>query len=151
MKLHITILKYHAWYLCQIGLQIMLLPIQIYCEVLFLLEKTHVNTERVPPGHPIIPLKCNKFNMASVSVKRSISGILSFCLMVPLPPPPAPALETGMTNNRTYLTSSGINVRVISSSFFRFSFSLNNFSKTTKAINSRNFESFLGRVHRTTP
>ena len=29
-------------------------------------------TERVPPGHPIILLKSNKFNMAAVSVKRSI-------------------------------------------------------------------------------
>ena len=29
MKLRITILKYHWWYLCQISLQIMLLPIQI--------------------------------------------------------------------------------------------------------------------------
>ena len=27
VKLHITILKYHSWYLCQISLQIMLLPI----------------------------------------------------------------------------------------------------------------------------
>jgi len=56
-----------------------------------------------------------------------------------------------LSDNRTYLTSSGINVRVISSFFFRFSFSLNNFSKTTKAINSRNLESYLGRAHRTTP
>ena len=30
MKLHITISKYHLWYLCQISLQIMLLPIQMY-------------------------------------------------------------------------------------------------------------------------
>ena len=29
MKLRITILKYHSWYLCQISLQIMLLPILI--------------------------------------------------------------------------------------------------------------------------
>ena len=29
MKLPITILKYHSWYLCQISLQIMLLPILI--------------------------------------------------------------------------------------------------------------------------
>ena len=87
--------------------------------------KAHVNTERVPPGHPIILLKSNKFNMT--------------------------ASETRRTNNLAYLTSSGINVRVISSSFFRFSVSLNNFSKTTKAINSRNFESFLERAHRTTP
>ena len=28
MKLRITISKYHLWYLCQISLQIMLLPIQ---------------------------------------------------------------------------------------------------------------------------
>ena len=30
------------------------------------------NTERVPPGHPIILLKSNKFNMAAVSEERSI-------------------------------------------------------------------------------
>ena len=29
MKFRITILKYHSWYLCQISLQIVLLPIQI--------------------------------------------------------------------------------------------------------------------------
>ena len=29
VKLRITILKYHSWYLCQISQQIMLLPIQI--------------------------------------------------------------------------------------------------------------------------
>ena len=29
MKLPITILKYHSWYLCQISLQIMLLPVLI--------------------------------------------------------------------------------------------------------------------------
>ena len=46
--------------------------INIYSEVLFLPEKARVNTERVPPGHPIILLKSNKFNMAAVSVKRSI-------------------------------------------------------------------------------
>ena len=43
-----------------------------------LARKARVNTERVyrivlmPPGHPIILLKSNKFNMAAVSVKRSI-------------------------------------------------------------------------------
>ena len=30
MKLHITVSKYHSWYLCQISLQIMLLPIHIF-------------------------------------------------------------------------------------------------------------------------
>ena len=34
-------------------------------------RKARVNTERVPPGHPITLLKSNKFNMAAVSVKRS--------------------------------------------------------------------------------
>ena len=34
MKLHITILKYHSWHLCQISLQIMLLPILMeYIEI----------------------------------------------------------------------------------------------------------------------
>ena len=35
-------------------------------------QKACVNTERVPPGHPMILLKSNKLNMAAVSVKRSI-------------------------------------------------------------------------------
>ena len=35
-------------------------------------QKARRNTERVLPGHPIILLKSNKFNMATVSVKRSI-------------------------------------------------------------------------------
>ena len=33
---YLTILKYHSWYLCQVSLQIMLLPILIYnftCEI----------------------------------------------------------------------------------------------------------------------
>ena len=41
--------------------------------------KDHIsNTERVqrilpiPPGHPIILVKSNQFNMAAVSIKRSI-------------------------------------------------------------------------------
>ena len=35
-------------------------------------QNARVNTERVLPGHPIILLKSNKFNMATVWVKRSI-------------------------------------------------------------------------------
>ena len=35
-------------------------------------QKARVNTERVRPGHTIILLKSNKFNMGAVSVKRSI-------------------------------------------------------------------------------
>ena len=31
MKLRVTFSKYHPWYLCQISLQIILLPILIYC------------------------------------------------------------------------------------------------------------------------
>ena len=38
-------------------------------------QKVHVNTERVPLGHPIILPKSNKFNMAAVSIKRSITDI----------------------------------------------------------------------------
>ena len=38
-------------------------------------RKARVNTKRVPPGHPIILLKSNKFNMAAVSVKRSINVV----------------------------------------------------------------------------
>ena len=47
-----------------------------YIEVLFFARKAPINTERVPPGHPIILLKSNKFNMAAVSVKRSITVTL---------------------------------------------------------------------------
>ena len=32
--------------------------------------KGRVSNQRVPPEHPIILLKSNKFNMAAVSVKR---------------------------------------------------------------------------------
>ena len=47
VKVGITISKYHSWYLCQISLQIMLLPIQIYtiCKRKDLvLPKLHNNT-----------------------------------------------------------------------------------------------------------
>ena len=46
-----------------------------------LAQKAHVNNDRVyqimlmPPGHPIILLKSNKFNMATVLVKRSIHSL----------------------------------------------------------------------------
>ena len=40
--------------------------------------KARVNTERVPPRHPIILLKSNKFNMATVSVKRRDQGRFPF-------------------------------------------------------------------------
>ena len=36
-------------------------------------QKALVNTEQVHPGHPIILLRFNKFNMAAVSVNRSIA------------------------------------------------------------------------------
>ena len=52
-----------------------------------LARKARVNTERVyrilyrielmPPWHPIILLKSNKFNMAAVSVKRPIDFLVS--------------------------------------------------------------------------
>ena len=35
-------------------------------------RKVRVNTEQVPPGHPIILLKSNKFNMATVSIKKNL-------------------------------------------------------------------------------
>ena len=38
-------------------------------------QKVRINTEQKPPGHPIILLRSNKFNMAAVSVKRSVSNI----------------------------------------------------------------------------
>ena len=46
-------------------------PRNIHWSSLFA-RKARVNTERVPPGHPIILLKSNTFNMAAVLVKRSI-------------------------------------------------------------------------------
>ena len=46
-------------------------PRNIHSSSLFA-RKARVNTERVPPGHPIILLKSNKFNMAAVLVKRFI-------------------------------------------------------------------------------
>ena len=54
MKLRITILKYHSWYLCQISLQIMLLPIPIFCSdtTRFWLDKyplRHTSTKVLPP------------------------------------------------------------------------------------------------------
>ena len=55
---------------------IMLSSREKYIEVLFFARKAPVNTARVSPGHPIIPLKSNKFNMAAVSVKRSV---LRYC------------------------------------------------------------------------
>ena len=42
VKLRITILKYHSWYLCQISLQIMLLPIQILTHNAILMDTTSV-------------------------------------------------------------------------------------------------------------
>ena len=42
-------------------------------------RKARVNTEQVPPGHPIILLKSNKFNMAAVSVKGSIGWFKNLC------------------------------------------------------------------------
>ena len=44
-------------------------------------QKARVNTERVPPAHPVILLKSNKFNMAAVLVKRSIDQQRSNVLM----------------------------------------------------------------------
>ena len=45
-------------------------------------RKAHVNTERVPPGHPIILLKFNKFNMAAVSVRLSDYRIIRITIFV---------------------------------------------------------------------
>ena len=39
-------------------------------------RKACVNTERVPPGHPIILLKCKEFNKAAILVERSIPACL---------------------------------------------------------------------------
>ena len=42
----------------------------VSCLDVIIARKGRVNTERVPPGHPIILLKSNKFNMVAVSVKK---------------------------------------------------------------------------------
>ena len=49
---------------------------EIYIEVFFLPKKCayNVNTERGPPRYPIILLKSNKLNMATIPVKRSVKG-----------------------------------------------------------------------------
>ena len=39
-------------------------------------RRARVNIERAPPGHPIILLKSNKFNMAAVSVKKVYSSTM---------------------------------------------------------------------------
>ena len=44
-----------------------------YTVKFFFPQKARVNTERVPPGHTILLLKSNKFNLAAVSVKRTIA------------------------------------------------------------------------------
>ena len=41
-------------------------------------RKVRVNTEQVPPGHPIILLKSYNLNMAAVSVKRFIFYFTSY-------------------------------------------------------------------------
>ena len=39
-------------------------------------RKARVNTERVPPGHPIILVKSDKLNIAAVSVRRSTNSYI---------------------------------------------------------------------------
>ena len=50
-------------------------------------RKARVDTERVPPGHPIILLNFNKFNTAAVSVKRSISSVKRQIRLTTVEPP----------------------------------------------------------------
>ena len=51
MKLCITILKYHSWYLCQISLQFMLLPIQTWLFLLNMVtELMHLNSYQCLSG-----------------------------------------------------------------------------------------------------
>ena len=50
-------------------------------------QKAHVNTEQVPPpppGHTIILLKSNQFNMATIPVKRSIffPKNINYCYLI---------------------------------------------------------------------
>ena len=59
--------------LCLDVIMIAFFPRNILRSSLFA-RKACVNTERVPPGHPIMLLKSNKFNMATISVKRSIGA-----------------------------------------------------------------------------
>ena len=46
--------------------------IVVPCLDVIIARKGRINTEGVPPGHPIKLLKSNKFNMAAVLVNRSI-------------------------------------------------------------------------------
>ena len=59
--------------LCCVWTEIMIAfsPRNIQWSTLFA-QKAQVNTERVPPGHPMILFKSNKFNMAAASSKRSV-------------------------------------------------------------------------------
>ena len=61
---------------CLDVIMIAFFPRNIHWSSLFA-RKARVNTERVPPRHPIILLKSNKFNMAAVSVKRRDQGARS--------------------------------------------------------------------------
>ena len=54
----------------------------VSCLDVIIARKGRVNTERVPPGHPIILLKSNNFNMAAVQVKRSILIGLSASVVI---------------------------------------------------------------------
>ena len=66
MKLRITISKYHLWYLCQISLQIMLLPILIhhfFVLIVVLLSVTGCASKQMSHTDTCTKLSCNKEEM----------------------------------------------------------------------------------------
>ena len=67
---HVRVVK-NAW--CLSSLMMAFFPRNIHWSSLFA-RKARENTDRVPPEHPIILPKFDKFNMAAVSVKWSIQN-----------------------------------------------------------------------------
>jgi len=68
---------------CLDVIMIAFLPRNIHWSSLFG-RKGCASTEWVPPGHPIILLKGNKFNMAAVLLKRSIAKYYALWRNFPL-------------------------------------------------------------------
>ena len=86
VKLRIIILKYHSWYLCQISLQIMLLPILIRPSKLRICQHSqtqHLNLLVSHMGHHISQIKLT-FMIESVFLVGNY---------IHPPPPPPPNLN----------------------------------------------------------
>ena len=90
VKLRITILKYHSWYLCQISLQIMLLPIHIYGEFarhefrIFWLETLPDSLSLSLTGIRLSPKQARRVNNGWLITSRTLddyrnSPTIKFC------------------------------------------------------------------------